>query len=284
MAFSLGETSGHAVHSAAKVAAAAPVTPTLPRLGYLDSVRAVAALFVVLHHTWMLVWHVEYGRAPAGIARLLTGWLFFGQFAVVAFIAISGFCLMLPVIRADGELRGGTLQFYKRRAWRILPPLYCAMALSLFFVFLLYNGDTGTLWDLSSHLTTSGVLANVLLVQNLFGVGQINYVFWSIAVECQIYLLFPLIIWGYRRFGTARTAAVVLAMAAITFQLTRGHRLFRLHPGYLAVFVLGGLAARVSFGHEAPWRRARERAPWLLLTAALAGGVVAVCTTLGWLR
>ena len=135
-------------------------------LAHLDGLRGLAALFVVLHHVWLTVWPLEYGLAPVGSAALLTGVFAFGHFAVAVFIVLSGFCLTLPVARA-GELRGGARRFFRRRARRILPPYYAALALSLLLLGVAVGDTTGTHWDLSVPVSREGFLANVFLVQNV---------------------------------------------------------------------------------------------------------------------
>lgn len=95
------------------------------RLEYLDGLRGLAALYVVAHHVGI---HVSFMKLESPIARCL--WRIFdaGSLAVTVFIALSGYCLMLPVVRrVDGSLPGGFLKYIGRRAKRILPPYYLAI-------------------------------------------------------------------------------------------------------------------------------------------------------------
>ena len=71
-------------------------------LGYLDGLRALAALYVVAVHALSQVdRHHDRISAPWS---LITGLFLYGHYAVDLFIVLSGFCLMLPVVRrsADG--------------------------------------------------------------------------------------------------------------------------------------------------------------------------------------
>jgi len=99
------------------------------KLEFLDGLRGLAAFYVLLHHLY----------DPFGIPRALTyplSILRFGHYAVGAFIVLSGYCLMLPIVRStDGKISGGTFHFFKRRAMRILPPYYAALILSLVWLF-----------------------------------------------------------------------------------------------------------------------------------------------------
>ena len=96
------------------------------RLHGLDGIRGVAALFVVLHHCWLL----SFPGYPSNTGPWWLGWLIYGHFAVVVFIVLSGFSLAIAPARSQWKLRsiGG---FARRRAWRILPPYWAALAFSL---------------------------------------------------------------------------------------------------------------------------------------------------------
>lgn len=77
-------------------------------LAAVDGLRALAALFVVAHHIHRTLWWPN--SPPPGIRPFVSP-LLYGHYAVSVFIVISGFCLMLPVIRADGMLPGGVVRF-----------------------------------------------------------------------------------------------------------------------------------------------------------------------------
>src|SRR6186713_3008000 len=95
------------------------------RLEYLDGLRALAAIYVVLFHAG--VGFLDSERPLAGFARTLQRGLSYGHDAVAVFIVLSGYCLMLPVARADGQFVRGVPNYFARRAWRILPPYFAAL-------------------------------------------------------------------------------------------------------------------------------------------------------------
>ena len=68
------------------------------RLHFLDGLRAVAALYVLLFHefTGDVVGHGELSRGMSWLQALL----YRGHFSVVIFIVLSGFSLMLPLARS----------------------------------------------------------------------------------------------------------------------------------------------------------------------------------------
>lgn len=132
--------------------------PTNARLhlNFLDGIRAIAALYVLMHHLWLS----QRALLPQGWP---TGWLAYGHLAVDVFIVLSGFCLMLPVARFK-ELRGGARHFFARRARRILPPVYACIVLCLPINILVSR--------LGHHhqtmVSTKGLLVNLLLLKIFF--------------------------------------------------------------------------------------------------------------------
>ena len=106
---------------------------TVPHhLPHLDGLRAIAALYVVLHHAMLQASHptVHPHNWIEWAERLLTG----GRLAVDLFIVLSGYSLMLTVIRNNGVLSGGAVAFFKKRARRILPPYFACLAISLLLI------------------------------------------------------------------------------------------------------------------------------------------------------
>ncbi|MEI9941343.1 MAG: acyltransferase [Pseudomonadota bacterium] len=248
-------------------------------LDHVDGLRALAALVVYVNHAYA---QVTTGDAvalssPWSLARFS---MVAGHLSVTVFIVISGFCLTLPMIANGGELRGGVLGFLKRRARRILPPYYAALALCLLLIWTLIGKPTGSLWDYPALVTPAAILSHLLLIQDLFHTSRINYVFWSIAVEWQIYFIVPFLAFAWRRYGAA---AVVLGSLLIGYALRfgfEGTRLTRAHPQFLGMFALGMLAAYLARSAEPRFVRLRDAVPWSLLAALAFVGIVAL--TLHW--
>lgn len=227
---------------------------TKPRLHlkYVDGLRAFAALYVVLGHAWLQTWPgPAANERPTGLTLQLTSWLNYGIFAVVFFIAISGFCLMLPVLAHEGTLgSGGVRRFFFRRARRILPPYYTALFLSIIMVAICLHSITHSVFDVSLPMTRMGVISHLLLVHNLNDKtsNQINLPLWSIAIECQIYLLFPLLVAFRRHFGMPAVLAVTYLTSISVQSLVASTSFWGLKPEFLFVFALGMYAAEVASG------------------------------------
>src|SRR4051812_16368916 len=98
------------------------------RLAYLDGLRALAASYVVGFHAVLGFGGGELTGLWRGLRRAFA----FGHEAVAVFIVLSGYCLMLPVIRNQQSPSTVALgAFVRRRAFRILPPYFAALAYSL---------------------------------------------------------------------------------------------------------------------------------------------------------
>jgi peptidoglycan/LPS O-acetylase OafA/YrhL len=218
-------------------------------LGYLDGIRGAAALYVLIHHGTL---QVTDSGDRSGFVTVFRSMFEYGRFAVDIFIVLSGFCLMLPVVRNGGVLKSGALDFYKRRSLRIVPTYYLATLLSLLLIFTVIGSKTGTNWDNSIPVTTRDIIMHLLLIQDASAdtLFKINHTFWSVAVEFHLYFLFPLLIVGWRKVGAAATTSVAILLSLVLwFVLARlGLNVYGMAPHYLSLMAFGMLATQVSFG------------------------------------
>ncbi len=247
-------------------------------LAHVEGMRALAALVVYVNHAYAQSWNPIQDQYPSGVLSLFSYSLVAGHFAVSVFIAISGFCLALPVVDAGDQLRGGVVSFFKRRARRILPPYYAALALSLLLIWTIIGAPTGSLWDVPIVIDKAAIVSHLLLVQDLFRTGRINYVFWSIAVEWHIYFIYPLLLVLLRKRGLFTMALATLVLSYVLSLASLGTRLERANSHYLGLFALGVVAAYIVRSPSTVSSRLRERPIWAKLAAAslvLVGGVTA---------
>lgn len=236
----------------------------------MDGIRALAASYVVLFHAVLGF----AGNDLSGRWRLLRGAFGFGHEAVAVFIVLSGYCLMLPVVRGDGYALRGTLgSFFRRRARRILPPYFATLALSLLAIALfppLRHDGSGTIWDDSlPAFEPRALLAHLVLLHNWLPdlAYRINGPLWSVASEWQIYFFFPLLLLPlWRRGGSWLTLGGAALVGYAPLLIARAPSMAAI-PWYLFLFTLGMAAAAQSFGSAATERPA-ARAPWGLLAAA----------------
>jgi peptidoglycan/LPS O-acetylase OafA/YrhL len=233
--------------------------PDRQRLAGLDGIRGLAALYVVINHVFLRA----FPGYPVDHAPFWGGWLVYGRFAVVVFIVLSGFSLALSPAHHGWRL-DGISWFARRRARRILPAYWAALAFSLAVAWLIVPQPGHGIPDAKS------VLVNGLLLQNIVGARSPNATFWSMAVEAQLYLLFPLLLLVIRRRSApVMVAAVTLVVAAVgilgphiakvdTFVIQSPPDLAALFAvGILSAGIVGVSTARRSW----PWH-------WLALAAA----------------
>ena len=236
------------------------------RLEFVDGLRALAAIFVVLSHAWLTIPSRREGHG--------SGWLNHGHLAVDLFIVLSGFCLALPMSQPNsfGALRGGVPEYSKRRARRILPPYYFSVALSLALIYTLIGRPTGTHWEAALPATWQAILAHALLVEDVVDPSRINHAFWSIALEWQIYFLLPLMALGWRRFGAFQTVAVTMIIAYAADQLALtvepGNKLCW-QFGYIALFAMGTLACLLAASPHPRYQALKKPLPWAVVLAVL---------------
>jgi len=178
------------------------------RLRSIDALRGLAAIGVVLYHTVQ--------RPPNRIPARLLDWpayvvqfgSSFGYIGVFLFFVISGFCIHLQWARAhaageQAEIRFGA--FWRRRIRRLYPPYLIALAFYLLLPALI-NGIT------LSRFLAYDVVMHLLMLHNLDPKTcySINGVFWTLAIEEQLYLAYFLLLFLRTRWGWGRTIAVCL--------------------------------------------------------------------------
>jgi len=211
---------------------------TIQRVEWLDGVRALAAIFVVLHHSWLMT----VGGYPGNNGPWFTNWLVYGHLAVSVFIVVSGYSLALAPMRHGMRFKDGGTGFLRRRFWRIVPPYWAALGLvSVLIGSGLTDPANGSVFaprDFGVHF---------FLLQDAIGNVSPNGAFWSIAVEWHIYFLYPLILMLLRRWGLLTVllvvAAVVVAQHLLGALVPAVAALDRFTPAYLLLFVLGLAAA-----------------------------------------
>ena len=99
--------------------------------------------------------------------------------------------LYLPAARAArrGEPAADAGDFYLRRARRILPSYLAAVAIALLFALQEGRGGAVLVKDLLAHLT----FTHTFWPETYMWTG-LNVVLWTLAVEVQFYLIFPLLL------------------------------------------------------------------------------------------
>jgi len=259
-------------HPPAAAALAAPATETTRpgRVVGLDGVRGLAAVFVVLNHIFERAWP----GYPGHHAPFWAAWMIYGRFAVVVFIALSGFSLGLGPARSGWRFTS-IATYAHRRAWRILPPYWAALGFSLVMTWFVL-AQPG--WAVPNG---KSVVVYGMLVQDVFSVGSPNRAFWSIAIEAQLYVLLPLLLLLVRRVS-ARAMVGLVAVIVVTMGLLGPHvplmnsAVVKFTPDLAVLFAVGLLSAAIVTAGE----RTRSR-PWAGYALAATVPVIALMVVKG---
>jgi peptidoglycan/LPS O-acetylase OafA/YrhL len=251
------------------------------RVPALDGVRGVAILAVVLFHTNLLAdSHVPLDEAVGKV-------LGFGWMGVDVFFVLSGFLITGILIDTRREA-GYFTKFYARRALRIVPAYYALLAVLFFVVpdIIAYPplwidkfvGAQAWYW---TYLTNWWLASSN--GQTVFNTGHL----WSLAIEEQFYLVWPVVVWITTRKSTRVLRRICLAIVVASPVL----RWLLLNNGvspyttYLLTFTrLDGLAAGAWLACAARenskgLQRYRLIAPWS--AAAGAAGIVGLAVIYG---
>ncbi len=171
----------------------------------IDGLRALAVVPVILFH--------------AGFSLFSGGFI-----GVDVFFVISGYLITTILIEDIANNRFSILRFYERRARRILPALFFVMLACIPFAWA---------WMLPHELTNFGrsMIAVSLFASNILFWRESGYFAaeseempllhtWSLAVEEQYYVVFPIFLVFVWRFGRAPAFWIIVAMAVISLTIS----------------------------------------------------------------
>ena len=165
-----------------------PYRPNCYKIPELNGLRVLLVFIVSWYHFWQQSW-----LTPSIGGYSLDYLLRAGYMPVDGTILLSGFLLFLPYARAMllGEAVPNTKQFYQRRIMRIVPSYYFVTLALLFAVALpwhLYYNSSDMVRDVVMHLTFTQTFNPATYIATPIGVAS-----WTIAIEMQAYLIFPLL-------------------------------------------------------------------------------------------
>jgi peptidoglycan/LPS O-acetylase OafA/YrhL len=207
----------------------------------IQALRAIAVLAVVLNH-------------------LSADWLTGGYVGVDVFFVISGFLISSHLdreIAGTGRVRLG--RFYARRIRRLLPAALLVLALSVAAAYFLLPYPR---WE----ATADEAAASAMYWENwLLAAKSVDYSaasaaaslvqhYWSLSVEEQFYLVWPLLLWllfTVRRRRRAQVAGVALVGAAslafsVHYTGTSPNEAYFVTPGRAWEFAAGALVALLA--------------------------------------
>lgn len=158
------------------------------RLSFLDGLRGIAALCVILYHHYLFL-----NQATSmAFSPFLEEVLLKGHLGVQIFFVLSGFVIAYSIRNASlsWEYIG---RFFIRRSIRLDPPywvaLTCMIGATLFFSLVIAKEEK----DLFS---IGQVFTNLVYLHEFLGFTSINPVAWTLCIELQLYLFFVFVLQG----------------------------------------------------------------------------------------
>ncbi len=190
-------------------------TASLDRFEKLDVLRGAAAFGVFYFHYLGGIFSMkslQWNGMFLDPASATSPWFFvfypvtLGWIGVPLFLTLSGFCIHLSYLKARTQFSLGS--FYWRRFFRIYPPYAFAVLCVAIFIGP-EPGSAENLAQLFSHLF---LVHNLLPGNFLYGLSTS---FWSLALEGQFYVVYPLMLLMRQRWGMERTLAASVALSAV---------------------------------------------------------------------
>ena len=243
----------------------------------LDGLRGIAIIMVMLHH-------FTYYQPTAGLDAQIASVLFFFWTGVDLFFVLSGFLITGILLDTRGSERYFTT-FYARRTLRIFP-LY---SLVLFLAFVVLPEFSALQTVLIGQVEQVNLppqwpywlyLTNFSIADGGWVHGWVD-VAWSLAIEEQFYLVWPLLIWLCPPRVVALLCAVILVAQPVGRVFARASDVAVLSIFVLPWFRLDGFAigALLALAQRRGLLPLLDRWSPIVVIAGVAG--IIVCTIMG---
>ncbi len=172
------------------------------RLAYIDTLRGLAAVYVLLFHTALMP------APPLAVPPVLGRLILNGGTGVTLFFVVSAFTLCLSMASRADEPHA-LRRYFIRRAFRIIPLFYVWVVLS-------WLRDAMVL---GVYHPAGRVLLNAAFLYNFVPGEETSFVWagWTLGVEVIFYVVFPLI------FGWVTSVSRALALVAASIALGNAH-------------------------------------------------------------
>jgi peptidoglycan/LPS O-acetylase OafA/YrhL len=243
-----------------------PLADSRTHVAALDGLRGVAILLVLLHGFDVI-------GDTHGFFHALGTLLDIGWIGVQLFFVLSGFLITGILLDTRGDA-GYYRTFFVRRVLRIFP-LYYGVLFVAFVALPLFvaTGDSGQhqiwLWTYLANFAAP------------FGFGEPAFPhFWSLCVEEQFYLVWPLLVRVSGRRGVMLISSVLVVSAILARIFLRQHfgepvgheAAYMFTPGRMDALAIGALiAALLREPRSAAWMAARTPATFAIAGIALLG-------------
>jgi peptidoglycan/LPS O-acetylase OafA/YrhL len=154
---------------------------------YFDLARLLAAISVVVYHTWTMVFPGSTQRWP-------------GHEAVVIFFVLSGYVIAFTATRPGMTLS----EYFRHRCARVLPVAYAALLLSLVVAVLLGRNSGALVWPTVANMLFVAQSGTWMLD------APLNSPFWSLNYEVWYYVIFAAWTFAVPKWRVGLTALAML--------------------------------------------------------------------------
>ncbi|MDC6158984.1 acyltransferase [Bacillus albus] len=230
----------------------------MKRLTQLDSLRGLAALFVVFSHmTSILPYFGDFKKTnmendilnillQSPLRLFLTG-----HESVIFFFVLSGFVLALPCFNSIKKDSYKT--FMVKRFFRIALPYYVALVCTLLCITMFSGSHIGgysdwfhSLW--STPITLELIVKHLLLI-GVYDTDSYNFVVWSLVHEIRISIIFPLIILVVSRYSRKKVVLLNVIVSIASYSIWKYYGLQEKTSlfatlYYIPMFMIGALLAK----------------------------------------
>ena len=221
-----------------------PYRPSARHIPELNGLRVLLVFIVSWYHIWQQSWWTPHVGSYSLDVLVRAGYV-----PVDGTILLSGFLLFLPHARAMllGDPVPDPRTFYQRRVMRIVPSYVFVTLVMLFAVAIPYEQyyTSAAMWkDVIMHLTFTQTFDYATYIATPIGVAS-----WTVAVEMQAYLIFPLLAkWARKNpLGTFSTmaAAALLFRSYVVWSLKDYNMVVNQLINFLDVYAIGMGAALI---------------------------------------
>jgi peptidoglycan/LPS O-acetylase OafA/YrhL len=218
------------------------------RVPALDGLRGIAILLVMIYHQTVAV-------GSTLLDRFVGFWTLGGWVGVDLFFVLSGF-LITGILYDSKTSRGYFKNFYARRVLRIFPLYFAVVAVSLVILPHIPNWKSDSLGRINgdeiwywTYLSNFSIAAHSAFRHGILDVS------WSLAIEEQFYLSWPVLVFLLPRRTLLALCGAVVALAVTwrTALLLAGAApiaVFVLTPGRIDALAIGAFVALVARGPE----------------------------------